>query len=232
MTDKHQQALPRCIGVIMDGNRRWARERGLPLLAGHERGYQVARDLGVWAKKHGVTSVILYGLSTENLQRSPEEVSYLMDLLRRLIKESSEEARKDNEDVRVSVIGLLDKLPRDIVEEIRKLEAQVPKNIRYHYTLALAYGGRAELVDAVNRLIKAGQPVSEDDISGALWTKDIPNPDLIIRTGGARRLSNFLPWQSTYSELLFLDKYWPDFTEEDFIFALKEFAARERRFGK
>ncbi len=223
--------IPASIGIIMDGNRRFAKAKGLPTLEGHRAGYEKMREVIGWCKDSGVRNLIVYAFSTENWNRAEEEVSYLMDLFRMVIETIVEEAKKD--DTRVIFLGERTRLPQDILKRMKWAEEETASFTTFTLGIALSYGGRAEIVDAIRRIPKESlETISEEEFSDLLWTKDIPDPDLIIRTSGERRLSNFLPWQSVYSELFFIDSMWPDFTREEFERILKEYEARERRRGK
>ena len=223
--------IPASIGIIMDGNRRFAKAKGLPTLEGHRAGYEKMREVIGWCKDSGVRNLIVYAFSTENWNRAEEEVSYLMDLFRMVIDTIVEEAKKD--DTRVIFLGERTRLPQDILKRMKWAEEETASFTTFTLGIALSYGGRAEIVDAIRRIPKESlETISEEEFSDLLWTKDIPDPDLIIRTSGERRLSNFLPWQSVYSELFFIDSMWPDFTREEFERILKEYEARERRRGK
>ena len=224
--------IPTTIGVIVDGNRRWARARGLPTLEGHRAGYHKVKELLSWARDAGVKNSIFYVFSTENWKRASEEVVYLMDLLRSVFLEN-EIAKFRKEGVRIRIVGDRTMLAADLQNLIAKAEDDTKDQTKMILALALSYGGRHEIVSAVNEVLKEDKKeISEDDFSNYLWTTGIPDPDLIIRTGGERRLSNFLPWQSVYSELFFTDTFFPDFSKEEFLHILDDFASRERRFGK
>ncbi len=223
--------IPLSIGIIMDGNRRYAKAKGLPSLEGHRAGYEKMRETISWCKERGVRNLVVYAFSTENWNRSKEEVSYLMDLFRTAIKTVGKDAKKER--IRVVFLGERARLPQDIIEQIKTVEAETAACTTFTLGIALSYGGRAEILDAIHRIPKESlQSLSEEEFSDLLWTKDIPDPDIIIRTGGEYRLSNFLPWQSVYSELFFIDSFWPDFTRDEFDRILNEYAARERRRGK
>jgi undecaprenyl diphosphate synthase len=222
--------LPRHLGIIMDGNRRWAKEHGLPLLEGHKHGGKVLKKITLAAKKRGIKILTFFCFSTENWQRPKNEVDYLMDLGRKTFATRYPEFQKEN--IRVKVIGQKDQLPKSILKEVTALEKDTENNTAMTLNLALSYGGRAEIVDAVKKIINKNidpDKITEDTIKENLWTSDV---DLIIRTGGEQRLSGFLLWQAAYSEFLFVPKYWPDFTEADLDAALTEYASRQRRFGK
>ncbi|MBI2618304.1 di-trans,poly-cis-decaprenylcistransferase [Candidatus Kaiserbacteria bacterium] len=228
MLDKTK--IPMCIGVIIDGNRRWAKEKGLPSFEGHRRGYGKVKECAGWAKEVGVKNLIMYTLSTENWNRSKEEVSYLLDLFRTVLKEELDELVKGN--TRVIFAGELSRFPKDLQKMMRESEEKTKSRTEQTLVIAASYGGRAEIVHAANALLKKGKSsVSEKDFSQYLWTAGVPDPDLIIRTGGEQRLSNFLPWQSIYSELFFSPTYWPDFSKEEFFKILEDYQKRSRRMG-
>lgn len=215
----------------MDGNRRWARQQNILTQSGHEHGYSKFRDLLSWAKDAGIKNLIVYALSTENLKRSKEEVSYILDLLRTILREDFEQIAK--EDVRIIFAGDISRFPEDLQQQIQDTVEKTKDNSTCNLVVCAPYGGRAEIVHAVNSIIQTGvNSVTEDDFAKHLWTNDVPNPDLIIRTGGEKRLSNFLTWQSTYSELYFSDTYWPAFKQEEFQAILDDYTSRERRYGK
>jgi len=218
-----------CIGIIMDGNRRFAKERGLSSIEGHRAGYEKLKEFARWAKEAGIRHAIVYGFSTENWHRPEKEVAYLMDLLRTVLSQEAEHMRKEGG--RLRILGQRERFPADIQKLIAQAE-EGTKDGEYTLYLALSYGGRAEIVDTVNRLIEKGSPVTEEEFGKALWTADMPDPDLIIRTSGEKRLSGFLPWQGVYSELFFVDSFWPAFSKEEFDAVLSEYRSRERRHGK
>jgi undecaprenyl diphosphate synthase len=230
-----EKRIPECVGLIIDGNRRWAREQGLPAFEGHRKGYEKLKDAVKWAKETGVKHMVVYAFSSQNWSRAEEEISYLMKLIRRLLVEDAEEFKK--EEVRLRVIGDKIRPAKDIMGAAQKLEEETKHFTACTLTLAFSYGGREEITHAVNHIIAdqdefSGRTVTEEDISKRLWTANMPDPDIIIRTSGEKRLSNFLPWQSVYSELFFVEKHWPAFTKEDFLSILDAFASRERRYGK
>lgn len=225
--------LPESIGIIMDGNRRFAKKHGLPSLEGHRQGFEKFKEVAGWARDAGIKYLIVYALSTENWQRSKEEVSYLLDLFRRILKEEVE--RLHTEGVRVIFAGDLHRFPDDLREMMEKAHEKTSRNTKNTLVIAASYGGRSEIINAVNRILfekEVGDVVTEADIEAHLWTAGVPDPDLIIRAGGESRLSNFLPWQSVYSELFFSKTLWPDFSKEEFQSILDDFSARERRMGK
>ncbi len=222
---------PQCVGIIMDGNRRWAREKGLPTLAGHKAGYDRLKEVVRWAHEKGVGHVIAYAFSTENWKREKEELGYLMDLIRFAVAHEFDELKKEN--IRVRFIGELARLPEDIQKGMRELEEKT-KDGGMCLALAVSYGGRSEIVSAFKKIAREGKAdqITEENFGSFLWAGDIPDPDLIIRTSGEQRLSNFLSWQSAYSELFFTKTYWPAFTKEEFYAILEQFSNRERRIGK
>lgn len=220
-----------CVGIIMDGNRRWAKENGLPVYEGHAEGYKKLKEAVRWAREAGILHVAVYAFSTENWQRSEEEVGYLMKLFRFILE--NEMQKMIEERVRVRFVGDRARFSSDMQEMMGKMERAT--GVTYDVTLHLlmSYGGRAEVVAGVNALLAEGATsITEDSFAEKLWSHPMPDPDLIIRTGGEKRLSNFLPWQSVYSELFFTDTKWPAFTKEEFDAILTEFSARERRRGK
>ena len=223
---------PQCIGVIVDGNRRWAKENGLPLLKGHEAGYKKLRELVRWAYDAGVKYVIAYVFSSENWNRASEEVSYLMRLAERVCWRDLPELKEEN--VRIRVIGDRARVSQKMQILIEHAEKETAFSTGLTLVLAFSYGGRDEILQAVNRIVaeeRAAVSITHDEFARYLWTTDIPDPELIIRTSGEKRLSGFLPWQAVYSELFFLDKLWPDLTEEDLLQVFEEYGKRERRFG-
>ncbi len=222
--------VPSCIGIIMDGNRRWAKAKNLPTFEGHRRGYEKLKEVLRWAKESGVRHLIVYALSTENWNRTQEEVSYLLGLIRLVLTEDLEVVKKEGG--KIVCVGERERFPSDIQEMMRRAETETATLEGVTLVLALSYGGHAEIVQAVNKAVQAGESVDEKGFAAMLWTKDVPDPDLIIRTGGELRLSGFLPWQSVYSELFFTKTFWPDFSEVEFKSILEEFSKRERRNGK
>jgi len=217
----------------MDGNRRWAKERGLPTFRGHWYGYQKIKEVGEWCFKKGIKILTLFAFSTENWERSKEEVNYLMKLLKRALKEEVKEIHKKG--IKVKVIGSEKELNDELKEAKRKAEEMTKNNKEGILNIALNYGGRREIVEAVKKILNQKIPpekINENIIEKNLYTAGLPDPDLIIRTSGEQRLSGFLLWQSAYSELYFCPKYWPDFEESDLDEILEWYKKRERRFGK
>ncbi len=228
--------VPVHVAIIMDGNGRWAKARGLPRIAGHRRGADAVRRTIVAAAELGVRYLTLYGFSSENWKRPVEEVDDLMGLLRHYLRGEIAELHRNG--VRLRVIGDRARLATDIVTMIENAEAMTRGNAGLNLIVALSYGSRAEITDAVRRIAEsavAGKTVpasiDEETVTRALWTADIPDPDLVIRSSGEKRLSNFLLWQSAYAELVFIDTLWPDFGKDDLSAAIGEFQRRERRYG-
>ena len=225
--------LPRHVAIIMDGNRRWARAHQLPEIEGHAAGVEAIRGLLRHAVKRGVPVLTLYAFSRENWARSDEEVTGLFSLLEAAIRSETNELRAQG--VRVRLLGRLDELPEATRLSIGSALDATSGGDRLLLNIAFNYAGRTELVDAVRRLVADGVPsevIDEATIGAALYTSGIPDPDLLIRTGGEQRISNFLIWQSAYAEFYFCDALWPDFGPEEFDTALLEFANRHRRFGR
>lgn len=227
--------VPSHIGIIMDGNGRWAKERKLPRVSGHVEGVNTVRKIVRHAGKTGLKNLTLYAFSTENWKRPAEEVGFLMKMFGKLIKSEIDELMKN--DVKLSFIGRKDSLNKRIVNEMERSAERTCKNKGLNLVIAISYGGRDEIIYAVNSAArdladgKIGE-IDEKIFRDYLFTKDIPDPDLIIRTSGEKRLSNFLIFQSAYSELFFSPKYWPEFSEADFDEAVKDYSGRQRRYGK
>lgn len=228
--------IPNHIAIIMDGNGRWAKEKGKKRTAGHKAGSNVLKKICKDAYDIGVKYVTVYAFSTENWQRPKEEVSFLLNLLRQYLKDSIKNSKKDN--MRVRVLGDKSGLPIDIIKDIEELEKESKKHTGLNLQIALNYGGRNEIIRGVQKISADFKEekvnineIDENLFSSYLDTKDLPDPDLMIRTSGEMRLSNFLLWQLAYSEFYFLDKYWPDFKKEDLINAIKNYNKKERRFG-
>jgi undecaprenyl diphosphate synthase len=225
--------VPTHVGLVLDGNRRWAREQGLSVVQGHRQGYKNLKTVAKAAIKHGVRYVSAYVFSTENWQRDQQEVRDIMNILRWVLKHEVKEFHKEN--IRLRVIGSKAKLGAALLTAIHDAEKLTESNTRGTILLCLDYSGQQEIVDAVKQIAASG--VAAEDISSAmiaqhLYAPDVPAPDLIIRTSGEQRLSNFMLWESAYSELIFEKKYWPDFTEQDLVLALSKYAGLQRRFGK
>src|SRR5262249_34579253 len=221
-----------CVAIILDGNARWAAAHGVPVAEGHREGTRALRRTVEAAISLGIGAVVVYGFSTENWTRPPDEGDVLMAILGETIdRELPDLARQG---VRVRFLGRRDRAPEELQDKMAELEAATGTNDRLDLWIAFDYGGRAELADAARRLVRAGIPpeeIDEDPFARALYEPELPDPDLLIRTAGDQRISNFLLWQLAYSELVFLDTTWPDFGEADLRAALGEYATRERRFG-
>lgn len=221
------------LAIIMDGNRRWAKKRGLPTLEGHRRGYEKLKQVGDWCIENGIKFLTVYAFSTENWKRNRYEIKYLMDLTLKALTDDLEEFNKKG--IRMMTVGQLHKYPKKI-REAYKTAVEVTKNNKKGTLITcLNYGGRLEIVDAVKKIIqqeKKSSQINEKLIQNNLYAPDIPAPDLIFRAGGEMRLSNFLTWQSIYSELYFSKTLWPDFSRREFDTMLKEYDNRQRKFGK
>lgn len=221
--------LPQHIGIIMDGNGRWAKARGLAREYGHRRGSEVFMDIARYCKKIGIRYLTVYAFSTENWKRPKKEVDEIM----RLMREYVDQMKKDfeHEDIRLCFIGSREPFSPELQADMEYLE-HVTAERKCRLCIAVNYGGRAEIVDAVNKLIAEGKTkITEADITENIYSGICPPPDIIIRTGGEYRLSNFLLWQSSYAELFFSPTLWPDFTEEEIDSVIEEFHKRKRRFG-
>lgn len=228
-----ENKIPNHIGVIIDGNRRWAKEKGLPSFEGHRRGYANVKNLINWVQKQGIKILTVFVFSTENWNRSEKEVNYLMKLLTKGMNDFKRNIKKINkDDIKIKVIGTRDKLPPPLKKSIEDIEELTRNNKKMIVNFALSYGGRAEITSAVKSIIEKKilpEDITEDVISQNLWTSDL---DFLIRTGKEQRISNFLLWQSAYSELYFFTKYWPEFNEKDLEVALNEYSHRKIRRGK
>lgn len=223
--------LPRHVAVIMDGNRRWARNRGLPAVAGHKKGVEAVHTVVKAASDAGIKALTLYAFSTENWSRSKLEVKALMFLLEQAITNYASEL--DRERVRLVVSGRLDALPDGARKKIAAVTDMLSRNTGMTLNVAINYGGRQEILDAVNAALSSGvKRVDEKTFSALLYTPALPDPDLLIRTSGERRISNFLLWQTAYSEFYVTDTLWPDFGVKEFTQALLDYQSRERRRGQ
>lgn len=227
---KNISKIPSHVAIIMDGNRRWAKKRKLPVIYGHKKGVDTVYRIVKAAKELGIKYLTLYAFSTENWNRSKNEVKALMFLLKKVIKEYKEELYRN--DIQLKVSGRLSELDDALVKEINDAVQYLKNGKAMILNIALNYGGRIEIIDAINSILKEGlKKVDEKTFSKYLYTYPLPDPDLIIRTSGEMRLSNFLIWQSAYSEFYVTETLWPDFSKEDFIKALVEYSKRERRIG-
>lgn len=232
--------VPTHVGIIMDGNGRWAKAHGVPRVMGHNAGMQSMKKIVIATSNLGIKYLTVYAFSTENWKRSVEEVNGIFKLIVKYVQTELDELNENN--VHINIMGEYDMLPKDSVQAIDKLLASTAKNDGLVFNIALNYGGRDEIVKSVKQLytakLAAGEDVTditEDDISKYLYSGsahlNVPDPDLIIRTSGEERTSNFLVWQSAYSELMFTDTLWPDFTEEEYADLIEQYTHRKRRFG-
>ena len=225
--------IPNCIGFIMDGNRRWAKSKGLPTFEGHHTGANKLKDVLKWTKDVGIQHVICYAFSTENWNRTPEEVSYLINLLGEFLQ--TELDHFYNEGGILHCVGDMSKFSESLQKTFKEAEEKTKNNKGTHLYFALNYGGRVEIISAVKKIVKENpstEEITEEYFAKHLQTYPMPDPDIIIRTSGEMRLSGFLPWQSVYSELFFIKTLWPDFSKEEFLKILDEYSQRERRIGK
>ncbi len=233
--------MPKHVGIIMDGNGRWAKARMIPRVMGHNAGMESMKKIVIAASNMGISHLTVYAFSTENWKRSVEEVNGIFKLIVKYVNSELQELIENN--VHINILGEYDMLPKDSVESIDKLLEATAANDGLKFNIALNYGGRDEIVKAVKALYEAKKSegedaladITEDDISRYLYTgsenHDIPDPDLVIRTSGEERMSNFLVWQAAYSELMFTDTLWPDFTPEEFEEMVEKYTHRKRRFG-
>ncbi len=223
--------LPRHIAFIMDGNGRWAQKRGLPRIYGHAKGVKTVENVINLSKEFGIPFITLYAFSTENWKRPKEEVEFLMELLREYLKSNLERFKREN--IRLSFIGRRDRIPQETLRWMEKTEEETKYCSAIWVFVAVDYGGRDEIIRAINKLLKEGKKeIDETTFKNYLdFPPEVPEPDLLIRTAGERRISNFLLWHIAYTELYFTDTLWPDFGREDFVKALEDFSKRKRKFG-
>ena len=234
--EKNLEKIPTHVAIIMDGNGRWAKKRNMPRVKGHYEGMQTVKKITKYASKLGIKYLTLYAFSTENWARPKEEVNYLMDLPEKMFTSFMPELMENN--VKVEVIGVVEKLPESTRKAVEDAIEQTKNNTGLKLIFALNYGSKDEIVTAVKRIAQGAanneykvEEIDEQLISDNLFTKDTPDPDLLIRTSGEQRISNFLLWQIAYSEFIFTKVAWPDFVEEEFYKALLEYQSRDRRFG-
>ena len=232
----NKEDMPKHIAIIMDGNRRWARNRGKPASFGHKAGAKTLEKIVRYANKIGLEYITVYAFSTENWKRAEEEVKALMMLLQSYLDDYSK--RADSENIKVKILGDITALSAGMQKSITNCMERTKNNTGVTFNIALNYGGRDEIVRAVKKIAEQVkeekikiEDINEEMISNNLYTEGMPDPDLVIRTSGEIRLSNFLPWQVVYSEFLFVDKNWPDFSEEDLDNAIIEYQKRTRKFG-
>lgn len=228
--------LPKHIGIIMDGNRRWAKNKGLPIKLGHKEGAKTIEKIVRYANKIGIKYITVYAFSTDNWKRTEEEVSALMSLFQSYLDDYSK--RADSENIKVRIIGRKEGLSDKLKDSMQKCMDRTKDNTGTTFNIAINYGGREELVDTFKDIAKKVkdnelniEDIQEEVISNNLYTKGQPDPDLLIRTSGELRLSNFLIWQLAYAEFVFVEKYWPDFNEQDLDEAIEIYQKRNRRFG-
>lgn len=224
--------IPRHVGYIIDGNRRWAKKHGLPTYEGHLAGYNALKDIALASLDAGIQFMSIYIFSTENWKRSQEEIKGLMSLVLRLFTADAKLFHEHN--IRLKVLGTRDGLDVKILKAMDKLEQETKNNTAGTLAICLNYGGQREVVDAVKKIVQSGidaEAVDEDLIAANLYGAEVPPVDVIVRTSGEKRLSNFMLWRSAYSELIFLDKMWPEMTKNDVTAIIKEYSRRHRRFG-
>ena len=231
-----KEHMPKHIAIIMDGNRRWARSKGKPVSFGHKEGAKTLENIVRYANKIGLEYITVYAFSTENWKRAEEEVKALMMLLQNYLDEYSK--RADTENIRVKILGDISALSDGMQKSINKCMERTKDNTGVTFNIALNYGGRDEILKAIKQIAKEVkeekieiEDITEEKVSDSLYTKGDPDPDLLIRTSGELRLSNFLPWQLVYSEFVFVDKHWPDFGKQDLMDAIKIYQTRTRKFG-
>ena len=237
LQDLNPKRIPRHVAIVMDGNGRWAAQRGLPRTKGHEAGERALYDVVEGALDVGLGYLTVYAFSTENWRRPPQEVRWLMNFNRSLIRERRDELHERG--VRITFTGRRDwRLPRSVQREMEDAEQLTRGNDRLVFTIALNYGGRMEIVDAVKRMLAdhdagrlRGERITEASVSRRLYRPDVPDPDLVIRTSGEMRISNFLIWEAAYAELWFTPVLWPDFSREHLFEAIRDFQKRDRRYG-
>ena len=233
------QPVPHHVAVIMDGNRRYANEFGLVVAQGHEKGKQKLEEMLEWCLELGIKVLTVYAFSTENVGREKDEVEILMRMFVKNFKTLGDDERVHKHRIRVRVLGQKDMLPEDVQDAIAYAEEKTKDYVEYSFNVAVGYGGREEIVHAIKKLaeaVKAGDlkvdDITQRTVSDYLYTSDLPDPDLILRTSGEERISNFLLWQLAYSELYFSDVYWPGFRKIDFLRAVRSYQQRVRRYGK
>lgn len=230
--NSNKKIIPAHVALILDGNRRWANERNLPSFEGHARGYAKLKHAADWFFLRGVEYLSAYVFSTENWEREKSEVDYIMNLLERVLEENR--AEFNNKDYRLVFSGRLDELPGELPALCKDIEQDTKNNASGTLHMCLNYGGRPEILDAIRSIVKNDleeEQIHEGIVRKYIYNGHIPDPDIIVRTGGEQRLSNFLLWQSSYSELMFMKKYWPEFEEIDAMGVIEEYSGRKRRFG-
>ncbi len=238
LRDVRQSPVPRHLAIIMDGNRRFARANGLLAVEGHLKGKDKLEELLNWCLEIGLRVLTVYALSTENFSRPPEEITQLMDLFAESFRKIGDDPRVHRHHIRVRAIGNLSRLRPDVQEAIRYAEERTQGYVEYFYNIAIAYGGREEILQAIRSIatdVRQGrltpEEIDESTVSRRLYTQDLPDPDLVLRTSGEERISNFLLWQVAYSELYFSDVMWPGLRKLDFLRAIRVYQRRQRRYG-
>jgi len=233
------EPVPNHVAIIMDGNRRFAESIGLGAHSGHDKGRDKLEEVLEWCLEVGVKILTVYAFSTENFTRDTEEVKHLMKLFAENFRKVGDDERIHKHQIKISMLGKKDMLPADVIEAIEYAERRTENYDKYRLNLAVAYGGREEILEAIKSMLRDArdgkikiEDVDERFFSKRLWTKDIPDPDLVLRTSGEERISNFLLWQLAYSELYFIDVYWPGFRKIDFMRAIRSYQMRHRRYGK
>jgi len=234
--DLNKEKMPKHIAIIMDGNRRWAKERNLDIKSGHREGAKTLEKIVKYANEIGIEYITVYAFSTENWKRAEEEIGALMLLLKNYLDDFGK--RADTENIKISVLGDINKISTSLQKSIEKAIEKTKNNTGIVFNIAFNYGGRDELIKAIQKIgkdiednkIKSNE-ITEELVEDNLYTKGQPDPDIVIRTSGEIRMSNFLTWQTVYSELIFLEKNWPDFSEEDLIETIKIYQKRNRKFG-
>lgn len=228
----NKKKTPKHVGLIMDGNRRWAKSKNLATIEGHRRGYNIMKEVPLWFFDLGVNIITVYAFSTENWSRNKEEVAYLMKLLKKALTDDFEEFNKKN--IKLLISGRIDELPGDLPKVCHEAILKTIDNKAGILNICLNYGGRAEIVDAIKKImndkLEPGK-IDEEKIANYLYQPLLPDPDIIVRTSSEQRLSGFQLWQSSYSELFFIEKNWPDFSEEDAKIVVEEYSNRNRRKG-
>jgi tritrans,polycis-undecaprenyl-diphosphate synthase [geranylgeranyl-diphosphate specific] len=239
LEETKQSPMPKHVAIIMDGNRRFAKDLGLKPEAGHQIGKEKIIEVLEWCFELGIKNLTVYAFSTENFKRSTDEVQTLMNLCKQELDKAAKDSRIHKNQVRVRVLGHIESLPKDIAESAKKIMQRTKDYEGYSFNIALAYGGREEIIQAIQKIaqdVKEDklkiEEIKEPTVSKYLYTNGIPDPDIILRTSGEERISNFLLWQLAYSELYFSDVYWPAFQKRDFLQAIRTVQQRQRRYGK
>jgi len=239
LDETKQNPMPKHVAIIMDGNRRFAKDLGLKPEAGHQIGKEKIVEVLEWCFELGIKNLTIYAFSTENFKRSTDEIQTLMNLCKQELDKAAKDSRIHKNQVRVRILGHIESLPQDIAESAKKIMQRTKNYDKYSFNIALAYGGREEIIQAIQKIaqdVKEDklkiEEIKEPTVSKYLYTNGIPDPDIILRTSGEERISNFLLWQLAYSELYFSDVYWPAFQKRDFLQAIRTVQQRQRRYGK